>query len=138
MLLELLEIFIVLVVLLYLIIVIFLFVDESNTVKDRKEELLERGFNRHVGNWRAATPVIALNLLLLLFVSYGFFNVEFFFFNVTSGQDEIVGHIATGVAAYAWGFAGLFLIDCILLFLCGFYSWMDALLTKGIIPFKQK
>jgi len=135
---DILQLFIILVIFLFILIVFFLFSDESTVSKDKKKELESRGFHRHVGNWRAAMPLIALNLLLIIYVVYGFYNVEYFFYNVTSGQSEIVGYVTTTVEAYAYGFYMFFFINVLLMFVCGYYSWMDSLLTKGIIPFNNK
>jgi len=137
MIMDMLQIFIIIVILLFVLIVFLLFSDESTIARDKKEELESRGFHKHVGNWRAAVPLIAVNLLLIIYVVYGFYNMEFFFYNVTSGQSEITGYMATGLDAYVYGFYMFFFVNVLLLFVCGYYSWMDALLTKGIIPLKK-
>ena len=118
---DLLIVFIMLTVLLFIFILYYLLVEESPTLEQHKP-------GQHIGNWRMATALIIINMIFLILVVYGFFNMEWFYVQADPG---LYGTAATEGDVYAYVFVVFFFIHILLLFKCGWDSWMEALNVKG-------
>ena len=132
-------VFIIIAVFLLLLICDYLFVQQTPTVKEMPE-------GQHIGNWRMAVVLIAINLFFIIIITYGFFNIEFFYVgNYWAGNGTYAPAIyeagTTGgyySLAYVYIFTGLAFIHIILFFKCGYDAWQEALLTKGQMEYKSK
>ena len=131
---DMLLIFIMVIIFLFVFIIFFLFVDETSSLEGGGGSIHE---GRHIGNWRAAIPLITINMIFCVLVAYGFYNIEFFL----SGADltgDIYSTTASNYDVFAYVFMLFFFIHIILFFLCGWYSWLDALTTEGRIKYTRR
>ena len=121
MMLELLLVFVMLSVIIFIFILHYLFNEESPTLEKREPGV-------HIGHWRMATPLIIVNMIFIILVIYGFYNMEWFY---VQGTPSLYGVESSEYQAYAYVFVVFWFIHFLLLFKAGFDSWRDALTVKG-------
>ena len=87
-----------------------------------------------------AFPLIMVNMIFIVIVAYGFWDVEWFYtgYNVTTGAIEPMLH-STYVygTPYSYVFFVFFLIHCLLFAKTGFNMWQEAAMTKGRMDYKK-
>jgi len=97
--------------LLFILIAYFMFVEESST----KPKMLT---DEHIGNYRIAIPLIAINFIFIVLSAYGGFSIDYFVLqNVTTTPVWVI--VSTQIPQYVvWAFVFfcLFLIHLLLLF----------------------
>ena len=97
--------------LLFILICYFMFVEESSTKPPRLTD-------EHLGNYRIAVPLIAVNLILLVLSAFGGYRIDYFLLqNVTT--TPVYTMTSTPIvdfAVWAFVFFMLFLVHILLLF----------------------
>lgn len=98
----------------FLLICFFMFVDESST----KSPYMKR---EHIGNYRIAIPLIAINLILIVLSAYGGYRIDYYVMNTTSPVTyELLSSPISDYTIWVAVFFMLFLIHILLLFKCIF------------------
>lgn len=82
-----------------------------------------------------AIPLIMVNMIFIIIVTYGFFDVEWFYIAL-NGTPTIYSTAEYG-EPYAYIFFMFFFIHIMLFVKTGFNLWKEALETKGEMKYKR-
>ena len=118
-------------VILFILICYYLFVDWTPTIVPEK---LKPG--QHIGNWRISVVLITVNIIFIVLISMGFFQIEWFYtsaYYIENGTyiPSIFSTQDTSYQVYTYVFFVFGLIHVVLFFYAGYHAWQDALNTKG-------
>jgi len=139
MLFDMLVLFIIVTIILFILICYFLFVENINSKTD--DEIAADAKKAHIGNWKIALILIMVNLIFIVLVTYGFYNVEYFHtgvFNATTGLYEPGIYKTDVYYSYSFVFYGFFFIHILLFFKAGYDALQDSLRTKGQIDYNTR
>ena len=86
-----------------------------------------------------AIPLIMVNMIFIVIITYGFWNVEYIA-SYTSGGEFNTTIFSTDEYGdpYSFIFVVFFFIHLLLFFRTGFNLWKEALQTKGEMDYNKK
>lgn len=86
-------------------------------------------------NWKITLPLTMVNMLFIIPIVYGFWNVEWFYVAIWNETAEL--HSSSDYKIYSYVFVGFWFIHLLLIVRSGYYAWKESLETKGQMDYNK-